>query len=68
MDFLCDNFDYINSEPAREKILLRAFKEEKTKFLSKYFEELPEELQVEAVIKFKDLDLPEEILRRVMNK
>lgn len=68
MDFLCDNFDCINSPPAREKILLRGFKEGKTKFLSKYFDELPKNIQMEAVIKFNDLDLPEEKIQSLLKK
>ncbi|MCI9365069.1 MAG: hypothetical protein HFJ54_00025 [Clostridia bacterium] len=48
--------------------MIRAFKEEKTKFLSKYFDELPKNIQMEAVIKFNDLEIPEDKIQKLLKK
>lgn len=67
VDFFCDNYEHIKSEDMREKIHTLAFKNEKVKFLSKYIDDLPRNMQVEAVIKFKDLDISEDKMRELMN-
>ncbi len=60
MDFLNENYDSIENEALREKILEIAFNEENLKIIKDHFEELPKNIQMEAVIKFKDLEIPKE--------
>ncbi len=66
IEFLYKNFEKIQGEPLRKKVLESAFKNENIKFLKKHFYELPKSMKLEAVIKFKDLAIPEEELAKLL--
>lgn len=68
MDFLCSNYENIENEDLKGKVLDIAYKEGKTKFLKKHFDELPKNMQIEAVIKFKDLGISEEKMLELLKK
>ncbi len=68
VEFLCENYEVVDSEDLKERIQKLAFKEEKVDFLRKYFEDFTKNMQMEAVIKFKNLGLPEERVAELLKK
>ncbi len=68
VEFLCENYENIYNENMKSRILELAFKEEKTKFIKKHFDDLPKNLQIEAIIKFKDLGIPEERMLALLRR
>lgn len=68
IEFLSQNYQNIEDKDMKSKIIELALKEEKVKFIKKYFDDLPKKLQIEAIIKFKDLGVSQEkmisLLRR----
>ena len=66
VDFLCENYESIQNAELKEKLLKIAFDNNKIKFVEKHFEEYPKNMQMEAVIKFKDLRLPKEIMLKLL--
>ncbi len=68
VDFLCDNYDSIENESLKSKILELAFNKEKSRFLKVHFDDLPRNLQIEAIIKFKNLGIPESKMLELLKK
>lgn len=66
--FLCENYEVVDSEDLKERIQKLAFKEEKVDFLRKHFDDLEKNIQMEAVIKFNNLGLPEEKIIEILKK
>lgn len=55
VDFLTENYDNIDNTVLKGKILELAFREGSIEFLKKHFYDLPNDLQDEAIIKYKEL-------------
>ena len=68
LDFLCNNYGSIYSQTLKEKILELAFEEGRVKFLRDHFDELSKNMRIEAIIKFKDLGIPEEKMLELLKK
>lgn len=68
IEFLSQNYKNIDDKNMRTKVLELAIKKGKMKFIKKNFDDLPKHLQIEAIIRFKDLGISEErkleLLRR----
>ena len=67
-DFLYANCRYIQDKDIKSEVLKKAFEEEKLEILREHFDELPNELQIEAVIKFKNLGISRERMLELLRK
>ena len=68
VEFLSENYEYIDNKDMKHKILQLALNKEKVKFIKKYFDDLPKNLQIEAIIKFKDLGVSEEMMLSLLRR